>query len=296
MSEKIEDGYIEYIKTEKHLSENTLDAYISDVSRFKEYLLENKMKEYIETDKTIVIKYLMSLHKAGRASSTISRQLASIRCFYQYLLNQNLIKEDPTLNLKSPKSEKKLPTILTKDELENLLSQPDVNSFKGSRDKAMLELLYATGLKVSEIISINIEDFELELGILKISENNDNIRVIPVGELAIDSLIHYIKNYRPIDIETLNEPLFLNHRKKALTRQGVWKIIKDYTNKAGIDKVITPHTFRHSFAVHLIENGADIKSVQEMLGHSDISTTQMYNFDGEHGEVRQVYKKAHPRA
>lgn len=294
MSEKLIEEYLEYMKNEKNLSNNTLDAYIRDVHKFKEYLFENKVNEYCKTDKTIIIRYLMNLHKSGLATSTISRNLASVRCFFQYLVNKNLIKEDPTLNLKSPKAAKRLPAILTKEELDLLLAQPNTDSFKGARDKAMLELLYATGLKVSEIILINIEDIDLELGILKVREDKDNIRVIPVGKPAIKALIHYINNYLPVDMETT--PLFLNYRKKALTRQGIWKIIKAYTKNAGINKTITPHTFRHSFAVHLIENGADIKTVQKILGHSDISTTQIYNFSTEHLEMREVYKKSHPRA
>lgn len=296
MSENTIEEYLEYMKNEKNLSKNTLDAYIRDIHKFKEYLLENKVNEYSKTNKTIIIRYLMKLHKSGRATSTISRNLASIRCFFQYLLNKNLIKEDPTLNLKSPKAEKKLPAILTKEELDLILAQPNIDSFKGSRDKAMLELLYATGLKVSEIILINIEDIDLELGILKVREDKDNFRVVPVGKLAIEALIHYINNYLPVDIEKTKQPLFLNYRNKALTRQGIWKIIKAYTKKAGISKTITPHTFRHSFAVHLIENGADIKTVQQILGHSDISTTQIYNFATDHVEMREVYKKSHPRA
>lgn len=296
MSEKIIEEYLEYIKNEKKLTKNTLDAYVRDIYRFKEYLVENKITEYNETNKTLIITYLMSLQKSGKATSTISRNLASIRCFFQYLLNNNMIKEDPTLNLKSPKSEKKLPSILTEEEITILLSQPNVNSFKGARDKAMLELLYATGLKVSEIISIDVEDIEIELGILRIKENRDNIRVVPVGELAIKSLAHYIENYRSIDIQSSKNPLFLNYSNKALTRQGVWKIIKGYAKKAGINKTITPHTFRHSFAVHLIENGANIKTVQKILGHSDISTTQIYNFVADNRELREVYKKSHPRA
>lgn len=299
MSEKIIEEYREYIKNEKNLSKNTLKAYIRDIKRFKDYLSENEIQEFIKTDKTIIIKYLMSLQKEGNATSTISRKLASIRCFFQYLLNRGMIKEDPTLNLKSPKLEKKLPSILTEKELNLLLDEPNTNTFKGARDKAMLELLYATGLKVSEIIAINIEDIELELGILKINKNRnnkENTRVVPVGSMAINALNHYINNHRPMNLKTNNQYLFLNYSRKALTRQGVWKIIKEYTKKVGINKNITPHTFRHSFAVHLIKNGADIKTVQEILGHSEIATTQIYNFVADHKEVGEVYKNSHPRA
>lgn len=297
MSETILEGYKIYLINEKNLSKNSLDAYIRDVSMFEKYLKENKVNKLMETDKTLIIRYLMSLHKDGRASSTISRNLASIRCFFQYLLNNNFINEDPTLNLKSPKTEKKLPVILSEEELNTLLLQPDISNFKGSRDKAMLELLYATGIKVSEIISINIGDIEFELGILKIVEPND-IRIVPIGDLAMKALNHYLDNYRKenTNINLLKEPLFVNFSNKALTRQGVWKIIKSYGKKAGIKKVITPHTFRHSFAVHLINNGANIETVQELLGHSDVSTTQIYNFAKEDREMREIYKETHPRA
>ncbi len=286
--------YLDYIKNEKKLTANTLEAYIRDIEQFKEYLIEHKIKDYNDMNKTIVITYLMDLQRNGKAASTISRNLASLRCFFQYLLNNNLVKEDPTLNLKSPKSEKKIPEVLTEDEVNILLSQPCSKDFKGSRDKAMLELLYATGLKVSEIISLDIEAIDLDLGILKVKSNDNNYRIIPIGVMALDALTNYIATYRP---ETdIKESLFINYSGTRLTRQGFWKIIKQYTKKSNISKTITPHTLRHSFAVHLIENGADMKTVQEMLGHSDVSTTQIYSFASKDKELRDVYFKSHPRA
>lgn len=286
--------YLEYIKNEKKLTANTLEAYIRDIQQFKEYLSEHKISEYKEANKTVIITYLMNLQKNGKATSTISRNLASIRCFFQYLLNNNIINEDPTLNLKSPKSEKRIPSILTEDEVNLLLSQPSSTDFKGSRDKAMLELLYATGLRVSEIISLNIEAIDLELGILIVRGDDNNQRVIPFGTIALDAITHYIATYRPENDK--QEPLFINYTGNRLTRQGFWKIIKQYTKKSNIEKTITPHTLRHSFAVHLIENGADIKTVQEMLGHSDVSTTQIYSFASKDKELREIYLKTHPRA
>lgn len=296
MSDRIMVDYLEYIKNEKKLRSNTLEAYIRDILQFKEYLLENGIEDYKETNKTTIITYLMNLQKIGKATSTISRNLASIRCFFQFLLNNNIVSEDPTLNLKTPKSEKKIPSVLTVDEVNILLSQPKGNNFKGARDKAMLELLYAAGLRVSEIIGLNIDDVELELGLINIKENDNNQRVIPIGNLALDALTHYIAIYRPSETENDEDPLFINYSGSRLTRQGFWKIIKQYTKKSNIDKTITPHTLRHSFAVHLIENGADIKTVQEMLGHSDISTTHIYSFASNDRELREVYKKSHPRA
>lgn len=286
--------YLDYIKNEKKLTANTLEAYIRDIQQFKEYLSEHKISEYKEANKTVIITYLMNLQKNGKATSTISRNLASIRCFFQYLLNNNIINEDPTLNLKSPKSEKRIPSILTEDEVNLLLSQPSSTDFKGSRDKAMLELLYATGLRVSEIISLNIEAIDLELGILIVRGDDNNQRVIPFGTIALDAITHYIATYRPENDK--QEPLFINYTGNRLTRQGFWKIIKQYTKKSNIEKTITPHTLRHSFAVHLIENGADIKTVQEMLGHSDVSTTQIYSFASKDKELREIYLKTHPRA
>ena len=295
MSEKIVGDYLDYMKNEKKLTENTLEAYIRDILQFKEYLQENKILSYKDTTKTTIITYLMNLQKKGKSTSTISRNLASIRCFFQYLQNRNFIDEDPTTNLKSPKSEKRIPSVLTMEEVNLLLSQPNPKDFKGARDKAMLELLYATGLRVSEIISLNIDDIQLDSSLL-IVRDNLNQRVIPIGRKAVDALSHYISNYRSNNDDDKGEPLFLNYSGKRLTRQGFWKIIKQYTKKANIDKGITPQTLRHSFAVHLIENGADIRTVQEILGHSDISTTQIYSFATSNKELREVYNNSHPRA
>ena len=296
MAEKVVTKYIDYIRDEKGLTENTLEAYIRDINSFKEYMKDNGIEEFNDANKTIVITYLMNLQKKGRATSTISRNLASIRSFFQYLLNHDLVKEDPTLNLKLPKIEKKIPDILTEKEINILLDQPNSHDFKGARDKAMLELLYATGLKVSEIVSLNIESVNLELRIVSIKDIGEANRVIPIGKMAIESVVHYLENFRENYEENYGEPLFINFSGNRLTRQGFWKILKHYTKQSNINKVITPHTIRHSFAVHLIENGADLKTVQEMLGHSDLSTTQIYAFASEDKNLRQVYKNSHPRA
>lgn len=296
MGEKIITEYIDYIRDEKRLTKNTLEAYIRDITLFKQYLLNNKIENFEETNKTIIITYLMDLQKRGRATSTISRNLASIRSFCQYLLNNNIIKEDPTLNLNPPKIEKKIPDILTIKEVNILLNQPETDSFKGVRDKAMLELLYATGLKVSEIVSLNIENLDLYIGIVSVEDSDNMERIIPVGNMAMKSLSYYIEEYRMKNEEYHKEPLFINYSGNRLTRQGFWKILRDYTKKSNIDKIITPHTIRHSFAVHLIENGADLKTVQEMLGHSDLSTTQIYAFASKDKSLRDVYNDSHPRA
>lgn len=297
MSELIMNEYIDYMENEKGLASNTLEAYKRDIMQFKDYIVKNNINDSTAVNKTVIITYLMSLQKEGKATSTISRNLASIRCFYQYLLNNNLIDEDPTLNLRSPKSERKLPHILTKEEVDLLLSQPSKDNFKGSRDKAMLELLYATGIRVSEIVALDLDKLNLELGYLYLDNSGLNERVIPIGSIALKYLGNYIEKYRNEVLKNKGEvALFLNYNGNRLTRQGFWKIIKQYTIKSKIDKKITPHTLRHSFAVHLLQNGADIKMVQEMLGHSDISTTQIYSFATNNKKLRDVYEKSHPRA
>ena len=297
MSKLIMNEYIDYMENEKGLASNTLEAYKRDIMQFKDYIVKNNINDSTAVNKTVIITYLMSLQKEGKATSTISRSLASIRCFYQYLLNNNLIDEDPTLNLRSPKSERKLPHILTKEEVDLLLSQPSKDNFKGSRDKAMLELLYATGIRVSEIVALDLDKLNLELGYLYLDNSGLNERVIPIGSIALKYLKNYIEKYRNEVLKNREEvALFLNYNGNRLTRQGFWKIIKQYTIKSKIDKKITPHTLRHSFAVHLLQNGADIKMVQEMLGHSDISTTQIYSFATNNKKLRDVYEKSHPRA
>ncbi len=296
MSQKLIEDYIEYLVKEKKLSKNTLSAYKRDLKSFEDYLLINKIETLQKTNKTIIITYLMNLQKKGRATSTISRNLASLRSFFQYLLNNNKISEDPTLNLKAPKIERKIPDILTIGEIDILLDQPQANNLKGTRDKAMLELLYATGIKVSEIISLNMEDLDLDIGIISVGKNKDIMRIIPLGGKSIEALLSYINEYRKEEIESYKEPLFVNLKGNSLTRQGFWKILREYANKTNINKKITPDTIRHSFAVHLLENGADLKTVQEILGHSELSTTQIYEFVSKDKNLRDVYKKSHPRA
>lgn len=291
------DKYIDYIKTEKGLSNNTQEAYIRDLIHFKDYLDENCINNIEDVNKTTIITYLMYLKKNGKAPTTIARCLASVRCFYQYLLDNRMINEDPTSNLHSPKYERKLPEILTEEEVEKLLSQPSTDNFKGSRDKAMLELLYATGIRVSELIALNMDNLKLDIGYLYLEKGNQDVRIIPIGNTAIKYLDHYIRNYRIKYVNDTNEKaLFINFNGNRLTRQGFWKIIKLYSKKANIVKKITPQTLRHSFAVHLLQNGADMKSVQLMLGHSDVSTTQIYNLLKNRNCLEEVYRSSHPKA
>lgn len=287
--------YIKYLTTEKQLSNNTLESYVRDIKQYLSYLKNNEIDDLAKTNKTTIITYLVYLQNSGRAISTISRSIASIRCFYQYLLQANIVSKDPTLNLESPKSKKKLPSILTLNEVDKLLSQPEKSTHKGIRDKAMLELLYATGIRVSELISLKVSDVNLELGFVKCS-NSLRERVIPIGSMALQALKYYLDNAREHFVKNDQEVLlFLNMQGGQLTRQGFWKIIKSYTKQSNIEKTITPHTLRHSFATHLVQNGADLKSVQEMLGHSDISTTQIYA-NLTKNKIKDVYNKTHPRA
>ncbi len=293
--EVLVQNFVDFLENEKGLSDNTLQSYSRDIQQYMSYLQEINIPNIENVNKTTVIAYLLYLQKKGRATSTISRNLASIRSFYQYLYKIDMIEQDPTQNLESPKVEKKLPQILSTQEVELLLDQPKCVDLKGYRDKAMLELLYATGIRVSELISLNLDDINLEMGFVKCKKGNKE-RVIPLGSMAVTSIKEYIKKARSMMILNPSEQaLFVNCNGRRLTRQGFWKIIKLYKNQAKINKEITPHTLRHSFAAHLLENGADLRSIQEMLGHSDISSTQIYA-QLTKNKIKEVYQKTHPRA
>ncbi len=289
------ENFINFLEKDKRLSLNTLQSYKRDIEQYTTYLKEINATNISSTNKTTVIAYLLHLQKKGRATSTISRNLASIRSFYQYLHKNKVIEIDPTSELESPKVEKKLPQILSTQEVELLLDQPKCLDLKGIRDKAMLELLYATGIRVSELISLNLSDINLELGFIKCNKGTRE-RSIPIGSISVAAVHEYLLKSRNFLIQNVNEEaLFVNVNGKRLTRQGFWKIIKHYKNQANINKDITPHTLRHSFAAHLLENGADLRSIQEMLGHSDISSTQIYAQIAKN-KIKEIYKKTHPRA
>ena len=286
--------FLEFLQSDKRLSNNTLQSYKRDILQYKNYVDTNKIN-YLKVSKEDIKKYLMYLQDMNKKTSTISRNLASIRSFYQFLLRNKKIKTDPTEGIQSPKIEKKAPNILSSKEVELLLEQPNCIDLKGIRDKAMLEFAYATGMRVTEIISLDIDDVNLETGFV-VCRNNGKQRSIPLGTLSLKALENYIKDARPILIkDENNKALFVNINGRRLTRQGFWKIVKYYKDQAHINKDITPHVLRHSFATHLLQNGADLKAIQVMLGHSDISSTQVYmQFQDE--SLKNVYKKAHPRA
>ncbi len=286
--------FLEFLQKDKKLSNNTLQSYKRDITQYESYINEENL-QYLKVTKDDIKKYLENLKNIGKKTSTISRNLASIRSFYQYLVRTKKIKEDPTEGIQSPKVEKRVPSVLSSKEVELLLEQPKAVDLKGIRDKAMLEFAYATGMRVTEIINLNIEDVNLKEGYVSCTNANKQ-RNIPLGAISINALKEYIKKARPYLIKSEDEKsLFVNINGKRLTRQGFWKIVKFYKEQAHIDKDITPHVLRHSFATHLLQNGADLKAIQTMLGHSDISSTQVYMQFQDSG-LKEIYKKTHPRA
>lgn len=286
--------FLDFLQNDKKLSNNTLQSYRRDILQYQKYLEENDIN-YLKVTEEDAKKYLKNLKKVGKKTSTISRNLATIRSFYQYMIRCKKVKEDPTSAIQSPKIEKRVPSVLTSEEVELLLEQPKDIDLKGTRDKAMLEVAYATGMKVTEIIDLNIEDVDFENSIIN-CKNGKKTRVIPIGSLAEKALKEYVEDARPILIKSDNDKaLFVNMNGQRLTRQGFWKIVKYYKEKAHIDKEITPHVLRHSFATHLLQNGADLKSIQAMLGHSDVSSTQIYR-QFETNELKEIYRRTYPRA
>ena len=286
--------FFDFLENEKKLSNNTLQSYKRDLKQYKQYM-EEYGKNYNKANENSINDYIKYLQNKGKKSSTISRCIASIRSFYQFEVKNGKIKTDPTANIQSPKIEKRIPNILTFKEVALLLDQPKDIDLKGIRDKAMLEFAYATGMRVTEIISLNIEDVNLEDGFVNCKTGNKS-RNIPLGKMSLKALKEYVSEARGILIKDESEKaLFVNINGRRLTRQGFWKIIKFYKEQAHIDKDITPHILRHSFATHLLQNGADIRAIQAMLGHSDISSTQVYMQFQDPG-LKDIYKKAHPRA
>ena len=288
--EKIMTEYLNYLKNTKKSSNNTIQAYRRDLNFFFEYLNKNNM-DYLKVSYDDVQKYMEELNGEGRKAASVSRRLATLRSFYGFLLKKKLIKAIPTNKINMPKIEKKAPMVLTSDEVEILLSQPKSNDLKGIRDKAMLEFAYATGMKVSEIINLDLKDVNLVDSYVVCNEGYSK-RVVPLGRISKEALVEYLDNSRPYLLKTEDEkPLFVNIMGNRLTRQRFWKIIKQYQEQAHIDKEITPHVLRHSFATHLLQNGADMRAVQTMLGHTDIASTQVYM-----KLIDDQYKENHPRA
>lgn len=295
MQQQIE-VYLAYLNVERGLAQNTLEAYGRDLKSYIRFLKKHNIGSFKDTEKEVVRAYLEQLHNMGRATSTISRNLASIKSFYQFMVREDLLDADPSVHLESPKVTKRLPRVLNLSEVESLLNQPDLEDAHSIRDKAMLEVIYATGIRVSELVSLNVPDINLGAGYLRCLGKGSKERIVPLGSVAIKFLDLYLQMARPELVRKATESaLFVNHHGRRLTRQGFWKIVKRYGQEANISENITPHTLRHSFATHLLENGADLRSVQEMLGHADISTTQIYTHVTRN-RLKEVYRKSHPRA
>ena len=294
MKEEIK-SFVEYLEKEKGASENTRLSYGRDLVQMAAYLETIGITEIGKVTRTALNSYVLHMEKEGKASTTVSRMLASVKAFFSYEFKCGNIKRDPAETLRAPKIEKKAPVILSIDEVNRLLAQPSGNSAKEIRDRAMLELLYATGIRVSELIHLTIGDVNMAVGFITCCDEHKE-RTVPFGRVAKEALSRYLTSARPELLKGKESTwLFTNCSGSLMSRQGFWKIIKFYGNKAGIEEDITPHTLRHSFAAHLIGNGADMKAVQTMMGHSDMATTQMYAVYMENNSVREAYQGAHPR-
>ena len=295
MDEIIEE-YLKFIQLEKGLSENTIGAYRRDLKKYQDYLEEEKINHIDFIDRQTIQVCLGDLHDKGASAKSIARFISTIRSFHQFALREKYAAKDPTVLIETPKYERRLPDVLEVDEVIRLLETPDMSKNNGYRDRAMLELLYATGMRVTELINLKVEDVNLIMGFVRVFGKGNKERIVPLGETIIDILETYIETVRPQLLKkTVTDNLFLNLHGKPLSRQAIWKMIKQNGVKAEIFKTLTPHTLRHSFATHLLENGADLRAVQEMLGHADISTTQLYTHVSK-SQIRKIYNQFHPRA
>lgn len=289
--------YIQYLCVERGLSPNTLSSYERDLNQFIYYVEVQGLAELSAVQKHHISRYMLHLKEQGRKAATLSRHIVSVRAFFHYLVTEGIIVNNPSIYLEAPKQEKKQPSILSVATTSTLLETPNSASPTGKRDKAMLELIYATGIRVSELVSLNIEHINLQLGFIQCIGSGLRERIIPFGRLAADALSDYLQSGRS-ELLTLRESesaLFLNHLGTRLTRQGFWKTIKKYAKEAGIEEEITPHTLRHSVAAHLLDNGANIRAVQELLGHADVSTTLKY-VQIPKTRMKEAYNRTHPRA
>ena len=287
--------YSTYLEREKRASRNTVTSYLRDINQFADYLKRSQRCSLRQAKVEMVQGYMNWMLNDGKSAASVTRFLASVKSFYNFLLAEGSVDANPAKGLTAARAERKYPEILTSREVETFLDQPRCVDAKGFRDHAMLELLYATGIRVSELISLNLDDLNLSAGFIRCRSKGKE-RIIPLYHTAVKALQDYVKNIRPhLIADNGEEALFVNMSGERMSRQGFWKIIKCYQEKAGIEKDITPHTLRHSFAVHLLENGADLRSIQEMLGHADISSTQIYTHVVKR-PLKDVYQKAHPRA
>lgn len=290
------EDFIAYLQKEKKISQNTLDAYSRDVSEFISFEGARGMTDLFNVSSTEIISFLHNLKNMGKSAATVNRKLASIRAFFNYLIHEGFITANPTSNIKSPKIDRKELEYLDIEEIDKLLSVPD-DSIRGLRDKAILEVLYATGIRVSELIEADVEDINLRMGFITCAEDQSRARIVPLGRPARAAMETYIYESRDKLLRDNEDEkaLFVNYYGKRITRQGLWKILKEYGQKAGIEHKLTPNIIRNSFAVHMLQNGADLKSLQELMGHEDISATQIY-LSATKNRIKDVYDKSHPRA
>jgi len=289
-------SFLSYLRVEKALSQNTIDAYRRDLEKFSAFATERGLEKAPQVKRADVVDFLASLYLRKLDARSVARHLVSLRQFFRFLLSEELISEDPVVTVESPKFRKSLPQFLSVEEVDRLLAQPDVSSALGLRDKAMIELLYSAGLRVSELCSLAVDDLHVDAGSLRCIGKGNKERLVPVGKRALAVLQLYIKKARPEIVgEHTSKYLFIIRKGNKLDRIAFWKNLALYGRKAGLRKALTPHMLRHSFATHLLDRGADLRSVQMMLGHSDISTTQIYTHVVEE-RLKQVYKAHHPRA
>ena len=289
------DQYINYLIVEKGLANTTIESYTSDLNKYLLFLKSCKIHQISDTDAAVILKYLLVLRDDGLGVRSRARHLVTLRGFYKFLIQEKILKKDPTRIVDLPKTGVKLPDVLSADEINTILNMPDTTKPRGSRDLAMLELLYAAGLRVSELINVKIQDINLEVGFVRTFGKGSKERIVPIGSHARERINEYLTHARPLLIKNhMSQFLFIARAGKPMTRQGFWKLLKKYATQAGILKRITPHSFRHSFASHLLEGGADLRAVQMMLGHVDISTTQIYTHVAR-DHLKQLHEKYHPR-
>ncbi|WP_372868331.1 site-specific tyrosine recombinase XerD [Planomicrobium okeanokoites] len=292
------DDYLQFLRVERQLAANTLTSYERDLKSYLQYLKEVEQLDSLRNvERVHILNHLSHLKETTMSSRTVARHISSIRSFHQFLIRERIVDKDPTVHLEMPQMDKKLPNVLSIEEVDALIEAPDTSKANGKRDQAMLELLYASGMRVSECINLDMEDVNLTMGFVRCFGKGGKERIIPLGKSALACCKDYLSGPRSELAKTgvTTDALFINQRGKRLTRQGFWKLLKQHAQKAGIQKELTPHTLRHSFATHLIENGADLRAVQEMLGHADISTTQIYTHVSK-TRLKDVYSQFHPRA
>ncbi|MGI6767005.1 MAG: tyrosine recombinase [Lentihominibacter sp.] len=290
------EAFAEHLQSEKKMAANSLEAYKRDVNAFLCFEKERGISDITEISSTEIVAYLHSLKDEGKSASTVNRKMASVRAFFTFLTQSGIIPDNPTINIRAPRIEKKVPEYFSIEEVEKLMECPG-ETIKGIRDKAILEILYATGIRASELIEIDLEDVNFRMGFITASAANSKARIIPLGRPAREALEEYVFNFRDKLLKEGSEEkaLFVNYAGARISRQGLWKTLKEYGEKAGLNCVLTPNTLRNSFAVHMLQNGADLKSLQELMGHEDITATQMY-LAATKSRIKDVYDHSHPRA